>query len=653
MHKQMKITLSITTAVLFLGTALSAQVGVNTETPKTTMDVTAKRNSSGVITDNNQLIGLQAPRLTLAELTDNTAVYGTDQKGALVYITDISGGTAVGQRININVIGYYYFDGALWQKVTGSGSSADINIYKDDGLLTDNRTVGLNGKTLTFQGSEGYTRIDTGGSFAKIQSETADRAQLRLSTQDQDSDGVISNFDIDLFSDNYLQMFATGEMNGISFGTHVAQNSSPIEFLTSPGGFALGEARMKITGEGNIGINASAPTNKLHVIATADPIRLEGLQAGSNTDKLVVADGTGILKTIDASALASSPINIYTTNGTLTSTRTLAQNGFPLMFSNGTTGQSTTFNNTNGSGIEQRPGSSGRANLRFYDSSNAMSFTLYSDNNNASQMYSVGSSTSMIVGTHQSNAASPLVFTTSIGGGAAGTEKMRITPIGNIGINQNTPTERLDNNGITRLRVLPLNGATNAIFTNPSGLTASATQNQTFTATRTVVADANGVLGYINGLGAETTSGSSKVIVSTSVPGTQNINGNNPVTGIFSVENIDLLNAWTSDVFTVPAASNGIYAVNMQNSNIHTVPDASNWFNMAYYEKSTDNGSSWSVIMRDTRANNGISDINNGNALMWTGTLNAGDKIRVRFHCNSSNNNIVELGTLIITRIYQ
>ena len=60
----------IIAAVLFSTLAYS-QVGINTELPKTTMDITAKRDGSGIITDNSQLIGLQAPRLTRAELTAN------------------------------------------------------------------------------------------------------------------------------------------------------------------------------------------------------------------------------------------------------------------------------------------------------------------------------------------------------------------------------------------------------------------------------------------------------------------------------------------------------------------------------------------------------------------------------------------------------
>ncbi|GEN66339.1 hypothetical protein [Chryseobacterium rhizosphaerae] len=66
-----------------------------------------------------------------------------------------------------------------------------------------------------------------------------------------------------------------------------------------------------------------------------------------------------------------------------------------------------------------------------------------------------------------------------------------------VGINTPNPTEILDVNGIERVRELPKHNSINAIFTKPDG-TKSESKNQTFTATKMVVADANGVLGYVD-----------------------------------------------------------------------------------------------------------------------------------------------------------
>jgi hypothetical protein len=50
---------------------------------------------------------------------------------------------------------------------------------------------------------------------------------------------------------------------------------------------------------GRVGIGVTAPDNQLHVKATANPIKLEGLQMGSPaTDEIVVTDGSGVIKRI-------------------------------------------------------------------------------------------------------------------------------------------------------------------------------------------------------------------------------------------------------------------------------------------------------------------------------------------------------------------
>lgn len=120
----------ITTAALFLmltGTAFAQEgrVGINTTDPKTTFDVNGKKDGSGKLLTTD-MTGLQAPRLTREELTaKGNTLYGADQKGALVYITDISGGDATSQRINISAVGYYYFDGEKWQAVASGAGVAD------------------------------------------------------------------------------------------------------------------------------------------------------------------------------------------------------------------------------------------------------------------------------------------------------------------------------------------------------------------------------------------------------------------------------------------------------------------------------------------------------------------------------------------------
>ncbi|KAA0126562.1 hypothetical protein FY557_16805 [Chryseobacterium sp. SN22] len=140
-----RFILAISLSLVFFAGSANAQqgrVGINTTSPRTTLDVAAKLGT----TDAD---GLQAPRLTRAELTaKGNSVYGTDHAGTIIYISDIAGGDVTSQRVNINATGYYFFDGTFWQKV-GAGS----DLYKDNGTLTSNRTVSQGTNTMAFTSS--------------------------------------------------------------------------------------------------------------------------------------------------------------------------------------------------------------------------------------------------------------------------------------------------------------------------------------------------------------------------------------------------------------------------------------------------------------------------------------------------------------------
>jgi len=115
---------------------VNSQVGINTNDPKSTLDVSAKRNLAGTVNDNTQNYGVKLPTISRLELSQNTAVYGINQKGSMVYINDVSGGTAVGQLVNVTTIGYYYFDGSVWKKVQSRmNNTVSVSTLIDPNIL--------------------------------------------------------------------------------------------------------------------------------------------------------------------------------------------------------------------------------------------------------------------------------------------------------------------------------------------------------------------------------------------------------------------------------------------------------------------------------------------------------------------------------------
>lgn len=171
-------------AIVSFGMIVNAQVGINTTSPNATLDVSAKRDASGNIVDTNQYVGLQTPRLTRAELTNLSISYGASQQGTSVYITDVTGGNANDQRINMTSVGYYYFDGSVWKRMqtTDNSSSGSVNstVYKarigggngilNIALLADDQYIDFStatGSNNTFHNGSTSPMIATG--ILKIQ----------------------------------------------------------------------------------------------------------------------------------------------------------------------------------------------------------------------------------------------------------------------------------------------------------------------------------------------------------------------------------------------------------------------------------------------------------------------------------------------------
>lgn len=359
---------------------------------------------------------------------------------------------------------------------------------------------------------------------------------------------------------------------------------------------------------------------------------------------------------------AGNDINIYKDNGTLTSNRVLSTSDNSLEF-NINALQRTYWSYTNGSlsqmGLATSPTKHASIQLIAADNNDnsitsRLTFQMYPES--TAQIMAGGDASALTLSTHLTTNSAPIIFQTSAGSNAPGNEKMRITGEGRVRIGTGgNPTEQLHViGGNVRLMELPLNGTPNAINTLPGG-GASSSQNQTFNATRTVVADANGVLGTVTGIPSD--AGTSRVLVNANVPGTQNLVNafNPPVIAQFTIENLDTYNAWTNNVFTVPAGLGGLYIVAMQNSNSHvsTGSETPTWHTMAFFEKSIDGGTNWSILIKDTYSNIAGTVVDNGNNLYWTGFLNDGDRLRVRFNCNSTTNNMVEYGGLSITKLAQ
>ncbi len=132
--------------ILFFPLMYHAQVGVNTAAPAASLDITAK-NPTGAATN---VDGLLIPRVDRQRAQSMTGV----PVSTLIYVNSIATGAQSGNAVNVDTVGYYYYNGTAWTKLNPAVTPASsFNIYNTDGSLSSNRVVTQGGNTLSFTGT--------------------------------------------------------------------------------------------------------------------------------------------------------------------------------------------------------------------------------------------------------------------------------------------------------------------------------------------------------------------------------------------------------------------------------------------------------------------------------------------------------------------
>ena len=183
---------------------------------------------------------------------------------------------------------------AVWQNVNASSLSVN-NIYTADGTLTGNRTVTLNGNTLTF----------ANGSSNSIYTALSNTSRYTLNaTQFSEIIFRANSVDRGFVAGNFTGEFALGSLGG-----------SFVTFYTSPSNVLT--ERMRIHSNGNIGINTTTDAGfRLDVSGTA---RISGqltVSATINTSLITLihsagSTGTGISYT---GTQVTIPLSLTTTS---------------------------------------------------------------------------------------------------------------------------------------------------------------------------------------------------------------------------------------------------------------------------------------------------------------------------------------------------
>lgn len=305
----MKKQLLTILAVSFSGIAI-AQVGINNTTPASTLDITAKAATGTTTTPE----GLLIPRVDRERAGSMTSV----PTSTMIYVNDISTGAASGTAVNIDAVGFYYYNGVAWTKM-GAGSAAAVTANNGltltsgnlqlGGALTQATTVsGLTAtNTLAFTGTGANAFSVDGNTFSVDATNhsigigtTAPNGRFEIKGSggaDDDfyltSSGTVNSFAASLFLRRSAGTPAApaivrngdtiGEMNfdaynGSSY-LHVGKISTVVNGTPSAGsvptdlflstGTLTPVERLRISSAGNVGIATSTPAATLDVAAKA------------------------------------------------------------------------------------------------------------------------------------------------------------------------------------------------------------------------------------------------------------------------------------------------------------------------------------------------------------------------------------------------
>jgi hypothetical protein len=129
-----KVLLCITLAFSCCATA---QVGIGTSDPKATLDISV--NAEGSLTTPTGLLIPRVSRAIAQNITVDPSLVTTPKESTLIYVNDVSSGTAQGIAEEIDTKGFYYYSEASskWRKIYNNpDGSTDINNYEFESGLT-------------------------------------------------------------------------------------------------------------------------------------------------------------------------------------------------------------------------------------------------------------------------------------------------------------------------------------------------------------------------------------------------------------------------------------------------------------------------------------------------------------------------------------
>lgn len=254
-------------AVSLFSLTVFAQVGINNNSPKATLDITANTR------DGSKPEGLLVPRLTGDQIKAADAQYTAAQKGLIIYATSAPSSPA-GKTANVMAEGYYFFDGSVWQKI--------INTATGDATTTAKGIVQLAGD------------LSGTASSPAIAGNAVTSAKIL--------DGTVANADLATGAGGIYK--GSGSISG---NTTVTQGSNTLAFTsTATNAFSVDGTTLSVDAANNrVGIGTASPGNLLEITSNSNNTGLK-LPYGAAAGKILTSDAAG-----NSSWQSSNSVFIY------------------------------------------------------------------------------------------------------------------------------------------------------------------------------------------------------------------------------------------------------------------------------------------------------------------------------------------------------